>query len=578
MRFGRNLASRWAAAAGTGQLFLAVGLVAPAMAQDRVALVVAAGGAPGDTPDMIAERREAALDLSEMLSGLGFTVRRLEDPGSDDLVTAIETLGANGGSALFHYLGPLAEESGALSLGPADAPLVLLDAAMSALSAAGRPETMVFLDSCTAQPVAMQLPPSGAEEAILPVQDSLGEEMTSAAVQPENLAEPSSAEAPRPGVFLAVAGGGEAVCDVGAEGGLTARMLERFSTPGLSLQEVFADVARPADGLDRRDQTIAVLDGLDAPFVFRPVESGMRLSAADYELLDTLSPEMREQMLALWAQAGIPVDLIGAPASPIVAAGAPIAVTSPVRAVPQTVVVTPVAPVTSGQNDAAASSPLIAAPVIAASASRPVPGTGGLPAPSIIVGLLQPAEVTEASFPAAADADVSLAPETAALSGTELSFDDPAARQSLRESNEELFISLVNSGTFDPPETELAAAVQTELQRMDCYLGAIDGAFGAGSRRALAAYYAEIDLPAPSQDPTVEVFRQTLLRDDVTCPPPPVEAAAPRAASQQPDAGAAPRQTAPAAAPAAQAPAPAPAPAPAQRGFGSNDVGTGVFR
>ena len=140
----------------------------------------------------------------------------------------------------------------------------------------------------------------------------------------------------------------------------------------------------------------------------------------------------------------------------------------------------------------------------------------GLPEPSIIVGRIAP---TPASFETVADE------EEVSVAGGEVAFDTLEARRELRQSNPELFETLLDGGAFDPPDVDLVVALQTELQRMGCYRSAIDGDWGPGSRRSVAEYYAQVEGQAAEGDaPTVDLYRQLLRVDDVDCPAPVVQA------------------------------------------------------
>ncbi len=185
-----------------------------------------------------------------------------------------------------------------------------------------------------------------------------------------------------------------------------------------------------------------------------------------------------------------------------------------------------------------------------------IPTPSGFPEPSILVGM-----------PAPADGGVAEAP--AALPGAEIAYDDVAGRNALRDSNPELFASLVSSGAFDPPEDQLVRALQTELQRMGCYRGGIDGDWGRGSRRAVTLYVQTAGVEVPTQDAVPDLFRAIVSRPDVACPAPVV--AAPRPAAQP---AAAPR---PAAQP-ARPPAPQPAQPASRPQIDPTASGIGVFR
>lgn len=187
----------------------------------------------------------------------------------------------------------------------------------------------------------------------------------------------------------------------------------------------------------------------------------------------------------------------------------------------------------------------------------------GFPAPSIILGHVQPGQ--ESAF-----GITSLLPETVRQAA--FSHDDLEARIQLRTSNPDLLRLLIEQGHIDPPNDLLNAALQTELQRMNCYRSGIDGAWGPGSRRSVGAYFEERDdgTAWPEQGPSVELYRTIILYDDVQCPTPKPAA---RAEPSRPVAKAKP---APAPAP-ARAPKPA-AKAPSNKPKISSGAGIGVFR
>jgi hypothetical protein len=188
-------------------------------------------------------------------------------------------------------------------------------------------------------------------------------------------------------------------------------------------------------------------------------------------------------------------------------------------------IVTPVSPVSQVGTvvPAAAPSGAVAtfmAPPQAQIAARP---TGeGFPEPSIIVGLI---ENTAATFGTVDDT----APE---VTSNEIAFDNLDARRAFKAQDPELFAALVDSGAFDPPDAQLARVLQTELARMGCYRAAIDGDWGNGSRAAVDRYFAELEGVEPvGRDPSVDLYRQVILRDDVACPEPEPAVARPATSS-----------------------------------------------
>jgi hypothetical protein len=490
----------------------------PAAAEDRVALVIASesGAAPTDAA------RKDTLALSEMLFGMGFTVKRLENPDAAALTSAIAALPADA-TALLYFSGSavVTEDRTHLMTGPAPVPL---DATLTALQG-DRAETLVFLDTC------------GAGAVPLPAPTDL------------------------PGLFVALPTAPGADCPADAPG-MAQLMLERITAPGQGLTEQFP--ATPADAAAAPG--LWVRSTLPQPFVFRAATSATQLTAADYDMLEQLSPEDRDRMVKLWTDAGIAVDIARpAPGGVTARVEETVVVISPVQPLaietasvlsPITTAVSPILTGTEVQGEELAV--LVATPVIAAptpARAQPVPRAGGLPQPSVILG--ETATLAALATPA---------PDQL------LDYTDIAARQALKASDAAEYERLILTGAYDPPPEQMAIAVQTELARMNCYTTTIDGDWGNGSRRALQRYFDTLEVAAPSQDPTVDIFRQLLQKDDVECP----EVAAP---APQPAAAAAPRTTQRQTAPAQAAPAPQPAaPAPTDGRRIRQTSGTGAFR
>ncbi len=449
--------------------------------------VVVANFAYPDAPAQ-QELRDRALKVSETLLGLGYQVTRLENPDQTRFDDALSAVSDVDGPVVIYYAGrTTAQGEQSLLLGTASGDTISLQAVLTAVDTSRRDLTSVFLDVCSsaAPPVVIETvgPPAEDEAPVMP----------------------PAALAPLPttdGVLIASSVPAGVACSP-ADVTLTETLIERLEVPALDIGLMF-------DGAD-----VAIQSTVSVPFVFRPATSGMRLTAADYKMFDGLTPEKQTQMLELWANAGIAVDRAGAlPARTAPTATVPretVVLTEPVRPVSGGVTLVPVrsnvTTVTGGVRLAAPTTP-VPQPV-SANISRPVPGAGGLPQPSIIVGLLE--EVTEASF---ATAEEPVAP----VSGSIIAFDDIDGRQALRDNDPELFASLLETGAFDPPPAELARALQTELARMNCYTSGIDGQWGPGSRASVGRYYEQIGGAAPSQDADVRIFRQIALRDDVTCP------------------------------------------------------------
>ncbi len=242
------------------------------------------------------------------------------------------------------------------------------------------------------------------------------------------------------------------------------------------------------------------------------------------------------------------IEVLAAPVQTIISAVSSFTITAPA--------VNAVAGVPPGQRQGQGVA-IFAPPPLAQQASLPV--AAGLPEPSIIIGLL---DLTNASFEVIPD-------EPGAITSNEVSFDNFEARQAMRASDPELFGTLVLGGAFDPPQNQLRAALQVELQRMNCYTGRIDGDWGRGSRAAVDRYFTELGEASESREASIDLFRKIISVDGVVCPAP-VQAVT-RAPRNTGGGG-----TRPAPAPAAPA-APAPAaPTPAAPTINTNALG--VFR
>lgn len=228
-------------------------------------------------------------------------------------------------------------------------------------------------------------------------------------------------------------------------------------------------------------------------------------------------------------------------------------------------------------GDDASGNVLIAAyqPPSDAAPSFAAPGAGqdavavanGLPAPSIVLGRIEPGR--EADF-----GITTLLPETVAQMA--FAFDDVEKRVAMRGDDPDMFRMLIEQGHIDPPTDRLNVALQSELQRMNCYRSGIDGLWGRGSARSVADYFGERDDGAqwPDQDPSVELFRTIILYPDVRCTAPVAAAPAPRATTTRSTST---RTTTPTRRAATPAPAPKPA-SPARKPTISSGGGIGVFR
>ena len=511
---------------------LIAGLMAqPVLAEGRVALIVAstAAGVPAKVV------RDDALDLSESLFGMGFTVTRLENPTAAQVDAAIAGMPKTG-PALFYFAGPATVEDGKnILLSGTDR--VPLDPAVQRMIGTGRAQTLVMLDTCHGAGAGLVAPQEGANFF----------------------------------VTLPNAPGVDCVVDAPS---LAAQLLEKVAAPGVPLAELFPATETPA-AIDGQPAVLGpglwVRSSLTTPFILREATPATQLSAADYRMLEKLPEDERANLLALWQSAGIAVD-IDRPAGDTVSIVQDQTIVSPVQPLVQTAsIIAPVAavisPIVAGSEVQGEQLAILTAAPARTNTARPVPGAGGLPQPSVILG--------EAATLASLDTS---APTPALPPAQLLDYTDVTARAAVKTADPAEYDRLILAGSYDPPPEQLAIAVQTELKRMGCYRGGIDGQWGPGSRRAVQLYFDTLKATTTTQEPTVEVFHALLQKDEVACPAP-VAAPAPAATTTRNTT----RNTTQAAPttrrPAAEAPA-APAPAPQASGRkinGGGVTGRGTF-
>lgn len=533
---------------------LAIGLGVPSVGVSKERLAYVIGNARFGGPALEAPAKNAVA-ISRALLGLGFDVIRRENTTSTQL-----PLGNRAARTVaLYYSGRTEATEGDIllrgaQLGSALAPGWPLLETARAFRASGADQVLLFVDTC-----------HDADDTLTDL----------------------AADALEEGIFLAMshdpAAGCAASVDEPQSGdtNFSDRVRLALASPDLDVQTAFDQT--PGQGWTR--------SRLMAPLVLwaRQEQPETSLSADDIAMLERLPKAEQDRMRNLWQGAGL-MDSTG----PIIAErnvssvqAETVIITAPTQVATAVQAVSPVTVVqgsgstggvriggritstTSSQVTRASAPASGGVTIFNAAESAPAPAAlptaAGLPAPYLIFGQLRP---TEASF--------SPTETGGSVAGTALDGSTFEARQSVRSSDPELYAQLVGSGAFDPVDTSeagVARAIQIELQRMSCYTSSIDGDFGRGSRAAVDRYFAQIGEEVPGRDPTLELFRKILLKDDVTCPVV-RQAQTPRATSSggttrraaQPTR----RSTAPAAAP-AQRPS-------SGGGINSNRLGTGVFR
>lgn len=106
------------------------------------------------------------------------------------------------------------------------------------------------------------------------------------------------------------------------------------------------------------------------------------------------------------------------------------------------------------------------------------------------------------------------------------------AREAIRQRDPAMFNRLLSRGAFDPDGAQMVAGIQTELARMNCYKGGIDGDWGAGSASALRRYFEALGSAQAAAEPEIGLYRTIIRNEAVQCPDvQPVARAAPARSS-----------------------------------------------
>ena len=531
---------------------LAGWLASPALAQDRLAYVLAA------TEGQEAARADA-MAVSRALIGAGVSVIRREnaDPSSFDL-------GAVAPLTLLYFSGPTAIVGGETWL-LAGVPEAVADgnaaprgwplyATLAGLKARGALQVVAVVQGCHQPGPGFAPPPLPplAVPVLAPVVSPLDPEAPPAVVPaPDPLPDPLD------DILILLASDPAQPCaSAGSGPRLTDRFLAATASGADDLAAAFA--SQPGQGwMENR-----LRHRLPAPMRLPPVQT---TGAADVAaVLRSLPQAEATRLQGLWAANAATLGDV----SPLIPAGASPAPSPLISNDPSPLLAPSPTPASArnGATTGAGGLRLVEVSARALLAARPT--AAGLPRPSVIVGDLAP---TEASF----------ASDSADQPGTSLYGMAAAERIALRAQDAAGFAALVDSGAFDPAPGEVAAALQTELARMNCYTARVDGDWGNGSRGAVDRYFTARRVQATTREATLDLYRNIIGAEDVACPVV-REAEAPQARQQgttrrSTGQAAAPTRRATAAPAAPAAPKPA-APKPRSGGLNAGALGTGVLR
>ncbi|HKL69585.1 caspase family protein [Salibaculum sp.] len=540
----RRHAIRWVAMSCAVVIF-ALATASPLHAQDapsRLAFVV--GNAAYDTEVPRAARD--ARDMAETLEGLGFTVTLLLNSDAATFSAALDSFATRVDSSekvetvLFYFSGHSAEIAGETQLLPIDIPLTDLAGARSAavplarvLDRIGRGTrpTIALLDA--SRPM-----PQDTDPGITP---GFGRVVPGRETYIASAAQPGRTAPERAG---------------GRNSRFTQMLVSGLGAPGQPIDRVVGDLREIIVARTDAAQEPWSISTLSQPVFLNP----FRPDEGDFERLAGMPKEQQDFLLEIWRGQGADItreeiamrqDGAPDPEPPVARENA----TDPLRE--QDAGTAPDAadatenPVDLPQEQDA---PAEDGPVFVFepleeetpqvqddpdSGSAPAPMTGDDPGTIALSG-----DTGDTAGPSglAGDAPISRLSGVAAPPG-------PAPR-SLADLEHLLGEDITESWLV--PD-DLAVAVQEELKRVGCYTAGIDGIWGGGSRRALAAYLRESGESLNAREPTAEVWRSVKEASGQVCAPPP--APAPTASPS--------RQPAPS--------VPAPSPAPTQPSGTSTD-------
>lgn len=459
----------------------------------RMALVVGNGGythleaLPNATRD--------ARDIARALQDQGFDVTLLLDGSRASFETTLEEFAqtASGAdAALFYFSGHGFQKAGINYLAPIDAHLdsidvissqtLRLDDVTSRISAAGR-HSIILLDACRNNPL-----PAG-----------LGDDLPAGLAVPETGRDTFVAFATQPGNLTY--DGRE-----GQNSPFTRALLRHLATEGQPLSQLMIEVRNEVEAATQGQQIPWDQSSLTAPFFFNP----LRPTQEELDALGLMPEAMRERILRTWRSQGALIETEDVTPTLSLVAAAP--------------EIEPDLPDFSFDLIILDEEPLDTEP-----ADRLVT-LAALPEAPRDIGVTRALQQLSAT-------DVLYAGRSPFVPDTPIAWLaalDPGPRaQELRSGLPRITGTDVTPPELNLPEMderELAAAVQTELQRVGCYRMAIDGAWGPGSRRALASYFTRTDQSPLGTEPTPEILVLVRESEGEICPAP---VAAPQPARQQ---------------------------------------------
>ena len=518
---------------------LAVGLGPQQLRAEAARLALVVGNGDYAHLERLPNAARDARDIAAALQAQGFAVTLLLDGTRDAFARTITDFAAQATgaeAALFYFSGHGFQKGGVNYLAPIDARLdsveaitaqtLRLDDVTDLMSASAR-HSILLLDACRNNP----LPPGMDAELAdgLAVPESGRDTFLAFATQPGNL----------------TYDGRE-----GQNSPFTRALLRHLGTEGQPISELMIRVRNEVESATSGQQIPWDQSSLTAPFFFNPFTP----TPEDLADLAAMSDDRRARTMRMWRAQGAQIP-------------------------------------EPGEADLQTAPPALDLSLPAP--SGPDPGPEGFSFDLIILDedLPEPADtlsgdgaITLAALPETRlpPGDIGVARALQQLSATDIRAnartafvpDAPiewlaALSPGLRGVDRPMNRARIIGEDVTPPEmnlpemteAELAAAVQTELQRVGCYRMAIDGAWGPGSRGALSDYFSRTGQTPLGTEPTGAILVMIRDSEGEICPAPVARATPARQAParQAPAQATPPRQTAPqpAAPPAQAAPAPA---------------------
>jgi hypothetical protein len=449
----------------------------------RLALVV--GTSQYDSVYPLENAANDAVDMGGALTRLGFDVELVIDGTAAEFQQAVDTMAAKAGDAetiLFFFSGHAFQMNGQNFLVPRDAQLSSLDVIE---------QQTLKLDNIVDKF-------EGDERQVIVLLDACRNNPLPASMQAQTGAGLAKVREGT-GAFFAFATQPGAVTSDGRSedrnSPFTAALLSHLETPGHSISDVMIDVRNDVIEASFSRQEPWDQSSLRSQFYFKPVvEKSIGVTDADLDAISQLDAASQQLILQALARNGVALEIIDVPdEEPGEAVAALVEDTGPGFTLLDVEEDEPTTTTAAAGADATASGTETVAPVGADSVST-VTGT--------------------------AVATLSDGQET--VIGTEIQSSSP----------ERFTLAALEA---IPAPDNLPRALQSELARIGCHRGAIDGQWGKFSRVSLLKYYAARGAvtaeQAAARDPSLDAYREAKLEPGVICTG--TYAAAPKAGAKK---------------------------------------------